>query len=132
MRAIVRDYGEYRDGTIIGVTADADVYHLDCAIAIYGLEAIETVCRNEDSGMSDNEILSRVLNDSWPLGHLKPHDAIRAVIVGRDNDLIFGNDLDDSTPASCGAFRCHHTLAHHLSGDELRNIERRIYSKVWE
>lgn len=130
MRAIVRLSNTDRNGVIIGVTADADVYHLDCAIARYGADAISQVCFSESSGMSDAEILYHILQDTWPKGHLKPYDGIRAVMVGRDDDLIFGNAVDDSTPASCG--RCLHTLAARLSGDDMRDIEARIFSKVWK
>lgn len=124
MRAIVRLVNTDHDGVIIGVTADADVYHLDCAIAQYGYDAIAQVCFDEDSGISDFEIVQRIIDGTWARGHLKPYDGIRAVMVGRDTDLIFGNPVDDSTPASCG--RCLHTLAARLSGDDMRRYEKRL------
>lgn len=129
MRAIVRDYDTYEPGTIIGVTADASAYHIDCAIAIYGSQAIIQVCFDEDSGISDDEIVARVRNDTWALD--RERNGIRVVMVGRDDSFIFGDARDDSAPACCDSARCHHgTLAHNLSSEELHRIENRI--KLWE
>lgn len=95
---------------VMGITADADCYHLKCAIDQYGEPAIKTVVKAEADDISDDDIIAAFLEDLWPED--REHNPIRALVSPRDDLFIYGGQYQDGErvyPAVCGA--CLHLIA---------------------
>lgn len=120
--------------SVVGVMADGECWHLECAMIAYGTEKIADVARREGANGADPntqaDTLLQIKHSMTPDGEIRPwargYDGqpIRALIVGRDDDLMLGDDADKEyrTVAYCNG--CHKTIIGHLGAQEMHNARR--------
>jgi hypothetical protein len=103
----------FTPGQVMGIQADADYYHIKCAIDAYGEQAIKTVVRETATGASDDDALALFLEDKWPAD--REGNPIHALVTPEHDESIYGATYSDGAqtfiqyPAVCG--RCLHYLA---------------------